>query len=317
MIQKLIDEVKAWFASAPDTRNVLHTSTLMGRLLYVVQCRQTDIEEVVEELGGLANWDQMSGERCRQLASILRRQLAEPNAIDQNEIAELVRRATQWLGMTRKQSLEVVDTSYLIQSLRGALLRQSPAAEGEVVRLFDPKRMPVPHDEGWFSHPDLGPIFGHDEISAEEATRRLALLGWESCYHEIEGAINDDSCDYKLPIPLPEAPAGDGWLCVSVYDTEDGPYAHFVRPAPTPPSANVDCTRSHPHENMSPMCELRTEIARLNNQLANAGPKVNLGTLRSVADEMQSNSEKRYINGTDHGLLWWAQQIRKAIGGKV
>lgn len=28
------------------------------------------------------------------------------------------------------------------------------------------------------------------------------------------------------------------------------------------------CTRSHPHENMSPMCELRTEIARLNNQLA-------------------------------------------------
>jgi hypothetical protein len=30
-----------------------------------------------------------------------------------------------------------------------------------------------------------------------------------------------------------------------------------------------DCTRSHPHEEMSKECELRTEIARLTNQLAN------------------------------------------------
>lgn len=28
------------------------------------------------------------------------------------------------------------------------------------------------------------------------------------------------------------------------------------------------CTRSHPHENMDEICELRTEIARLTNQLA-------------------------------------------------
>jgi hypothetical protein len=28
------------------------------------------------------------------------------------------------------------------------------------------------------------------------------------------------------------------------------------------------CTRSHPHENMDEMCELRTEIARLTNELA-------------------------------------------------
>jgi hypothetical protein len=29
-----------------------------------------------------------------------------------------------------------------------------------------------------------------------------------------------------------------------------------------------DCTRSHPHEEMSKECELRTEIARLRNHLA-------------------------------------------------
>ncbi len=30
------------------------------------------------------------------------------------------------------------------------------------------------------------------------------------------------------------------------------------------------CTRSHPHENMDEICELRTEIARLTNELAQA-----------------------------------------------
>jgi ubiquinone biosynthesis protein UbiJ len=29
-----------------------------------------------------------------------------------------------------------------------------------------------------------------------------------------------------------------------------------------------NCSRSHPHENMDEMCELRTEIARLTNELA-------------------------------------------------
>lgn len=31
-----------------------------------------------------------------------------------------------------------------------------------------------------------------------------------------------------------------------------------------------DCARSHPHEEMTPMCELRTEIAHLTNELARA-----------------------------------------------
>lgn len=33
-----------------------------------------------------------------------------------------------------------------------------------------------------------------------------------------------------------------------------------------PATTEHDCSRSHPHENMSPMCELRTEIARLRNE---------------------------------------------------
>jgi hypothetical protein len=42
----------------------------------------------------------------------------------------------------------------------------------------------------------------------------------------------------------------------------------------TPESANNTCTRSHPHENMDAACELRTEIARLTNKLAQRGEPV-------------------------------------------
>lgn len=38
--------------------------------------------------------------------------------------------------------------------------------------------------------------------------------------------------------------------------------------APSAPVQAQGCTRSHPHENMTPMCELRTEIARLNHAAA-------------------------------------------------
>ena len=42
------------------------------------------------------------------------------------------------------------------------------------------------------------------------------------------------------------------------------------RQGDTPPAAQPapNCTRSHPHENMDAMCELRTEIARLTNKNA-------------------------------------------------
>lgn len=47
------------------------------------------------------------------------------------------------------------------------------------------------------------------------------------------------------------------------------------------------CTRSHPHENMSPMCELRTEIARLNNQLAHKDAE--LSDLRKLLETPERN----------------------------
>ena len=47
-----------------------------------------------------------------------------------------------------------------------------------------------------------------------------------------------------------------------------------------------NCTRSHPHENMDAMCELRTEIARLTNENARikaAQPAVPLTPAQKIA----------------------------------
>lgn len=43
-----------------------------------------------------------------------------------------------------------------------------------------------------------------------------------------------------------------------------------VEPLRKPVAEPQECARSHPHEEMTPMCELRTEIARLTNALARA-----------------------------------------------
>ena len=52
----------------------------------------------------------------------------------------------------------------------------------------------------------------------------------------------------------------------------DAAFHDAVTFADTPAQAQ-GCTRSHPHENMSPMCVLRTEIARLNHAAAVAEAK--------------------------------------------
>lgn len=50
------------------------------------------------------------------------------------------------------------------------------------------------------------------------------------------------------------------------------------------------CTRSHPHENMDEICELRTEIARLTNQLAQ--PKQSEPpTLQELKDTLRATGQ--------------------------
>ena len=55
----------------------------------------------------------------------------------------------------------------------------------------------------------------------------------------------------------------DGWVD-KIYSTPTGNYISPLYAAPP----KRECTRSHPHENMDAMCELRTEIARLTHKNA-------------------------------------------------
>jgi hypothetical protein len=97
--------------------------------------------------------------------------------------------------------------------------------------MFELDRMPKADELGFFVHPDVPE---HEDI---EMTRvELARAGWEMCldtagdalYIE-EGELDYDPVKTNAWIPVPDA--GDGWLLVAVYDTEEGPYALFVRPA--------------------------------------------------------------------------------------
>lgn len=96
--------------------------------------------------------------------------------------------------------------------------------------LFSADRQPPPDEEGFFTHPDFNAIFRHDEPSQDEVAERLALFGWEVEYVYGDDLLDDSSLDYDVRGWKPEPPAGDGWRLISVFDTEDGPYALFVRP---------------------------------------------------------------------------------------
>jgi hypothetical protein len=82
----------------------------------------------------------------------------------------------------------------------------------------------------------------------EEVKLALEALKYISTYHEKNGEYVWDSCEANI---VSEA-------CKTL---ENALEAHK-----TTATQNIACTRSHPHEEMSKECELRTEIARLMNQ---------------------------------------------------
>ncbi len=98
--------------------------------------------------------------------------------------------------------------------------------------LYAPERLPPRHPEyGDTYHPDL-PSWPDDE--QQSIVPLLHAQGFEVQF--VQGEFYEDVHDgdevYWKEMrnwqPLP--PAGDGWRLAAVGDTEDGPYATFVRP---------------------------------------------------------------------------------------
>jgi len=101
--------------------------------------------------------------------------------------------------------------------------------------LFDPAKLPQPDDMGFFYHPDLP-----DTEEDEPITGPLAAIHHEAAFVAFEHDVDESLCeawfhegDTTAPLRwTPTKPAGDCWLLAAKYDTEDGPYALFVRPLP-------------------------------------------------------------------------------------
>lgn len=97
--------------------------------------------------------------------------------------------------------------------------------------LFDQVRLPAPDQYGFFSHPDLDRVLAtEDELTQDEVIAKVLERHWESQFVSGEDLVNEETLEYDVRGWKPEPPAGDGWRIISVFDTEDGPYAMFVRP---------------------------------------------------------------------------------------
>lgn len=106
----------------------------------------------------------------------------------------------------------------------------SPAnLEGLRKKLLTPRKI-LRDDQGFLTHPEF-PV-------CDEGTRAdkfLEAFGIETRFRSMENDLPDlherwcnnglDDCSEWTPTP----PEGDGWLLLSIYDTDDGPYAMYGR----------------------------------------------------------------------------------------
>lgn len=103
-------------------------------------------------------------------------------------------------------------------------------------KLFDPALMPTRDAQGFASHPDMDydrwehPVLGGEYFD----TLALALAGYAWSHRNmdahVDGAGMDqyfEECDCSSWNP-PDRTA-EGWHIASIYDTEDGPVAFYVR----------------------------------------------------------------------------------------
>lgn len=93
--------------------------------------------------------------------------------------------------------------------------------------------------DGSYYHPALASLPDTDE-SAEAFTAWLAECGVQAASIWMEWDAPDLHWRFVAgdgdPIALvdwqPTVPPGDGWFLLAIFDTEDGPVAHYVRPVP-------------------------------------------------------------------------------------
>lgn len=98
--------------------------------------------------------------------------------------------------------------------------------------MFEPEKLPAPDEMGFFFHPDIPGEEESDDVKA--LCRAMGFQTWIVFMEYDEPDLYDEWHESEELtavlrwVPMP--PAGDGWIIVAKFDTEDGPCALFVRP---------------------------------------------------------------------------------------
>ena len=155
-------------------------------------------------------------------------------------------------------------------------------------------------------------VFGGPRVPAEKSTTYKV----EKAITAIKEALAQQSNEQVEPVGLVSRAAHMDVIVVNLIreginkhrarDLAD----HFLKYThpPVPTAQPCDCTRSHPHEEMSKECELRTEIARLTNELARLKaqpkePEQNLKLMpREATQEMLKAMDECSKDGYDERL---------------
>lgn len=163
--------------------------------------------------------------------------------------------------------------------------------------LYLPASMPAPSEYGDLTHPDI-PLWPDER---EDALDKLVhAQGFD--FHIVAGDFTeaaledgDDLYWQEMRAWNPEAPEGE-WRLAWKGDTEDGPYAWFVRPmalrpdTAAPPAQGVDLGQLErirnelhamsgqvPDEWIDPIIELQQDVQKLIDGQRDAAPRVNRG----------------------------------------
>lgn len=100
--------------------------------------------------------------------------------------------------------------------------------------MFEPERLPAPDAKGFFFHPDIPWGKWGDDLR-----QNCRSLGYDSAFVQMDTdnpRLGNEYSDFFFGEESdavsrwhPTPPKGYGWILVAKFDTEDGPYAMFVR----------------------------------------------------------------------------------------
>ncbi|WAC72110.1 hypothetical protein OU995_21450 [Roseateles sp. SL47] len=141
---------------------------------------------------------------------------------------------------TEKQLRRFASTLTSLEDLRTALLNPPPVARDENGYWTNPA---LPDVDESVNLRLLCEAFGLD-FAVEWAESQVSEERWEAWSNGAEHLA-----DWN-----PEPPAGDGWVLLSIHDTEDGPVALYVRQMPREPES-IGRTKSMTAEEMRPHFE--------------------------------------------------------------